>query len=53
MSRVRAPSTFLMPISLVRRSAVKAASPNRPRQATITASRAKPANTLARAASAL
>ena len=38
MSRMRAPSTLRMPISLVRRSAVKAARPNRPRQATITAS---------------
>ena len=32
-SRVRAPNTLRMPISLVRRPAVKAASPNRPRQA--------------------
>ena len=32
MSRVRAPSTLRMPISLVRRSAVKEARPNSPRQ---------------------
>ena len=33
MSRTRAPNTLRIPISLVRRSAVKAARPNRPRQA--------------------
>ena len=32
-SRMRAPNTLRMPISLVRRPAVKAARPNRPRQA--------------------
>ena len=48
MSRLRAPNTLRMPISLVRRSAVKAARPNRPRQAMITASIAKPAKLAAR-----
>ena len=53
MSRVRAPSTLRMPISLVRRSAVKAAKPNRPRQPMITASKAKAAKIFALASSAL
>ena len=53
MSRVRAPSTLRMPISLVRRSAVKAARPNRPRQPMITASSENAAKIFARASSAL
>lgn len=48
---VLAPSTLRMPISLVRRWAVKAASPNRPRQPTITASSANAAKICARASS--
>ena len=46
MSRVRAPSTLRIPISLVRRSAVKAARPNSPRQPMITARSEKAAEDL-------